>query len=160
MHTDWAVTHALTALPLRQELFFAASLKRKPLNVSIDFLKTGVITESVEQNQKNRWIKKICLCFYRLPFIHLGKASIKKPIRCGHIRKALPPPPPPVKQNVWGHRRNIYFFKFFFDMHISIDSEWPKTYDFERKNQNNLKSFQIIYVILRFRNILHLFLLW
>ena len=41
----------------------------------------------------------------------------------------------------------------------SIDSEWSKTYGFEeKKNQNNLKSFQIN--IFTFQNILHICLLY
>ena len=38
-----------------------------------------------------------------------------------------------------------------------VDSEWSKTYDFERKNQNNMKFFQMY--IFSIPNILHLVLL-
>ena len=39
--------------------------------------------------------------------------------------------------------KKIQFLFYHFSICISINSEWSKTYDFEGKIQNNLKSFQI-----------------
>ena len=49
----------------------------------------------------------------------------------------------------------VFFFLIFFSICISLDSEQSTTYDFERKNPNNLKFIYQVHIF-TFQNILHL----